>query len=661
MAKFLSYFNLSRINDSKDFLGTSPDREKGSVIVTLSRNIVIVVKISSQQQICSWSTQEKLSTNVIFDNISNKYVGVFGNRFIRCWDASVTDINTIKKIKLQKSVLGIIPSGNGALILYTDGAWDQLSEAISTRRESSLVANFMDTTHLKCADVEDINVKCQVNGTQVLTYFAKAEDSKERNLVLLPLKVGSQQKIVKIRRKEMTVNLSGYAIVEGDNNFMLLTIWSDQRLFLLNLDENLESEKSPGNFVSIMSTLKVDTPLSILGIAKNCVAIYGANSNQEGASLLLYNTQFKVVKAQQFFKVYFDWSRIWSIDENIIIAMGQNLSVVTYRMSQELLVDLLGTYDSENHIGIEGDLINEEDYLQSLCSFPETSFEFQKENVNFQDHLANKDFYNNSKFKKKFRKYNCLGEQNQVFIKADQEKSFLDDSIAIVETPLEAQLINKTLFEFYVRQYENCGATEQEISEKLHFLLSKINYSSKIMSITSRFSTAPESIFAKAFFSMLIKSCSKKLNPKDYASNNLTICGHKTIFKPFRKMALIEQFQNDLSSFGLLHILNYFYELLTEPLSTEPSCSDTCYIKLEMQIIYWFDLILNACFQHLVLSKDIRVLNMLSKWTELVSAYRNQIKKLEDLLIMLYNLVQKEHIIGNSNTSMWYCIEELSF
>ncbi|XP_017493216.1 PREDICTED: uncharacterized protein LOC108381308 [Rhagoletis zephyria] len=656
MTKFLSYFNLSRINDSKDFLGISPDIITSNIIVTLSRNIVIVVKISSQQQVCSWSTQEKLSNKVIYDNNSNQYIGIFGNRFIRCWNGFTADINSVKKIKLQKSAVAIVPTETGAIILYADGDWDKLSEALTPRKDSS-VSTVLDATHLNYSSVKDVNVKGLFNDTQVLTYFVQAEDNKKMHLVVLPLKVGGQQNILKITRKDMTVDLSGYAIVEGDNNFMLLTIWSDQRMFLLNLDENVESEKSPGNFVSILSTLKVDTPLSILGIAKNCVAIYGANSNQEGASLILYNTQFKVAKAQQFFKVFFDCSRIWSIDENIIIAMGQNLSVVTYRMSQELLIDLLGTYSGENNTRMEGDHINEEDYHQSFCSFKESSCIFRKKAVNFKCDSTGKDLKDHLKILEKLGDYSCLGEENQTFVKVDHEKSFLDDIIAVVETPLDTQLINRTLFEFFARQYENCGATGQEMSEKLLVLLSKLECSSENMILLSRFSSAPESILAKVFFSMVIKSDPKILKHKYFARNMLTSCGTRT----FRKTELTEQFRSDFGSFGLLFLLDYFYELLTEPSPMEPFCTETSYLKFEMQIIRWLDGLLHAYFQHLVLSKDVQVIKTLSKWTILILAYSNQIKKLEELLSLLYNLVQKEQLTESSNASMWYCIEELSF
>lgn len=46
MTKFLKFINLCRVNDSNDFLGISPGSFSGSVIITLSKNIVIVVKVS---------------------------------------------------------------------------------------------------------------------------------------------------------------------------------------------------------------------------------------------------------------------------------------------------------------------------------------------------------------------------------------------------------------------------------------------------------------------------------------------------------------------------------------------------------------------------------------------------------------------------------------
>jgi len=47
MSKFLSYYNLFPIPDPKEFLGLAADREKGNVVTTLARNVVVVLNVSS--------------------------------------------------------------------------------------------------------------------------------------------------------------------------------------------------------------------------------------------------------------------------------------------------------------------------------------------------------------------------------------------------------------------------------------------------------------------------------------------------------------------------------------------------------------------------------------------------------------------------------------
>lgn len=45
MAKLLSYFNLCPIMDPKDFLGVAEGKEEGTIINTLGRNIIIIIKV----------------------------------------------------------------------------------------------------------------------------------------------------------------------------------------------------------------------------------------------------------------------------------------------------------------------------------------------------------------------------------------------------------------------------------------------------------------------------------------------------------------------------------------------------------------------------------------------------------------------------------------
>lgn len=119
MAKLLSYFNLCPIMDSRDFLGVAEGKEEGTIINTLGRNIIIIIKVrytlslllpyiypltslqvNSQKQMKSWATIEKLSTKVVYDKESDRYVGGFGKNYLKCWNEQTEDLKKVKKIKV---------------------------------------------------------------------------------------------------------------------------------------------------------------------------------------------------------------------------------------------------------------------------------------------------------------------------------------------------------------------------------------------------------------------------------------------------------------------------------------------------------------------------------------------------------------------------------
>jgi len=49
---------------------------------------------------------------------------------------------------------------------------------------------------------------------------------------------------------------------------------------MLNLDVRSTSERSPGQFVSMLAELNVESKLSVHGVSRNFAAIYGANYGQ---------------------------------------------------------------------------------------------------------------------------------------------------------------------------------------------------------------------------------------------------------------------------------------------------------------------------------------------------------------------------------------------
>lgn len=49
----------------------------------------------------SWATIEKLNTKVVYDKASDRYVGGFGNNYLKCWAESIEDLKKVKKIKVR--------------------------------------------------------------------------------------------------------------------------------------------------------------------------------------------------------------------------------------------------------------------------------------------------------------------------------------------------------------------------------------------------------------------------------------------------------------------------------------------------------------------------------------------------------------------------------
>lgn len=152
MAKLLSYFNLCPIMDPKDFLGVAEGKEEGTIINTLGRNIIIIIKVrgcvsmfklyshnnffyffqlNSQKQMKSWATIEKLNTKVVYDRASDRYVGGFGNNYLKCWNEATEDLKKVKKIKTAKPIQDILTVNDVTVVVFTDGSCSALDTIVN--------------------------------------------------------------------------------------------------------------------------------------------------------------------------------------------------------------------------------------------------------------------------------------------------------------------------------------------------------------------------------------------------------------------------------------------------------------------------------------------------------------------------------------------------
>ncbi|XP_075161376.1 nucleolar protein 11 [Haematobia irritans] len=684
MTKFITYFNLCPIPEPKDFLGISPDKDEGNIITTLGKNIIIIIKISTQKQIRSWSVLEKLSSKVVYDRKSDKYVGVFGNKSLRCWDENTSDVNKCKKLKFQKYIVDLVSTKEDTFVLYSDGSCELLAAAIESRKED-ITANIAQLSSNLC--FSDLSVHFMVNGNPILTYFGRNNINGDYHLVRLALTptdgVAEEPKKFKLVRENLNVNVAGAAVIEGDGIPMLLTIWSDKRIFLLPLGDDVYPERSPGNFVSLLTQLKVDSPLSVMGVSKHFVAIYGANHGQEGASLLLYNTQYKVVKTKQFFKVYFNFSKLWSVRDHIILAMGQNLSVVKYRVLKEVLSELVGTQICNDYqTPIEIEHINEEDLMEECLQYT----------TEIQTH------YNENKSQKDNEKLPKFEEADGLTIPYVDPKDFDRELIALKQMNLHVDVLQDDTTDsvqislmsnvndkgftcpeirLIAQQLEHTGASEHEISEKLLTVLMKADIIQDIGVCLRRYTNISEKILSKTLNFILKKYAEENKNQMDVESSS-DVEQEEEDAKLSRKPSEVRDILNvllacsfdaenlelyirqDVEYNEVVLLLHHLFIMLNsdEEFEERPSLWENS-TEFEMQILRWFGVLLNSHFQKLALSKDMTLIELLFKWHALFQSYKREIVELQNVAALLYNVMEKKTCLKDKSSSKWYSIEEV--
>ncbi|EDW99983.1 uncharacterized protein LOC6539696 [Drosophila yakuba] len=671
MSKFLSYYNLFPIPDPKEFLGLAADKENGNVVTTLARNVVVVLNISTQKQLLSWSLPEKLSSKVIYDPSSQKYVGVFGNLALRLWDADTSDVSKSKKLKFQKSIAHVVETDQEALILYSDGKCQTLSQALASRKDQKEdTAEQLALAASKVISKPTVHALAQ--GQRVLTYFVETKSTGELQLIRLSLDTFNRRKYL-IKREE--VRLAGYAIVEGDADPQLLTIWSDKRIFMLNLAK-ATSERPPGQFVSMLAELNVENKLSVHGVSRNFAAIYGANYGQEGASLLVYNTQFKVVNAKQYFKVYLDFSRLWAGNEHILLTMGHNIAAVRYRMNREVLVDMLGSQFSDTHLSpIELDHINEEEYLESLIKFDGStkSLNYKAVKTQLNKQMPTLDCQKADGRELAYDPPEVVDQEIDEIIKQHiyGEASICENGLEDVSVTLMSNFFDKgpknTAVQALVRQLERSGAGEEEIIERILTLFIKTDNTEHVLMCLRRYSNISERMLAWSLRYALDK-CKPRHTINDDSNavpmtkkySNMELL-NAVLACRFDASGIEDHLRYRLELPHVQHLMNHLFDLVNDPkvqLEERPSL-DCSQVQTEVQALQWFGCILTSHFTLLTISKDEALLETLSKWANLLSFYEESLFDLANLVPLLTNIVEKRQTKPMYSTN-WYGVEEVA-
>lgn len=147
----------------------------------------------------------------------------------------------------------------------------------------------------------------------------------------------------------------GYCTLQKENENSLITFWSDG--FLYSLPLPLQSEKDGiGHFVGTVDLVSRKSSLEMIPVSSNHLAIYAGDSSEEGAVLAIYNVKFGMIQAQANFKMFNKPPRMWLVNRNLIIVMGQRLMCVPFDLQTETLSALVGSKASYESIKNSGDI-----------------------------------------------------------------------------------------------------------------------------------------------------------------------------------------------------------------------------------------------------------------------------------------------------------------
>ncbi|RZB40866.1 nucleolar protein 11 [Asbolus verrucosus] len=303
MAKLGAYYGLCPLIDHRSLLGISEDEENGIVIVTLGKNIAIKYKLLDQKQLYSWRTKEKFSSPIIYDRQQSKYVAVFNESYLRMWNGKEEFLDKLKKFKFNQQINTIFSCNNRNFILFKNGAVYSLKEAIENRKE------------LNPENVIDVNFG-YING---LLYTSFNED------IYVGLIIKSKDKNCLHWTK---FNASG----------------SDGRIYSIGLKDSDLDSANIGELFTVVESVSCKEYVSLKSLDQNYIAMYGCNSNEEGALLVIYNVQFKVIQSKQPFKLFTNGAKLWCIDRNLLFPVGQNLAVIPFYLDMEQLAALVGSH-----------------------------------------------------------------------------------------------------------------------------------------------------------------------------------------------------------------------------------------------------------------------------------------------------------------------------
>jgi len=178
-------------------------------------------QLQDLKQISSWSSKERLTTQVIYDRFKQHYVAAFNERKIRIWSEEEADLNNVKGHKFSSPLYAILPhSDSSPILVQQNGATATLEWAIDNRK--TWISKGIIRAKEKLFNCQLI----YLNGKTSLFCLTKIEEIY--NYVVVGLEdstcLEKADTIRRIELKRKSEVLMGHVVIHYKNDAYLLTL-----------------------------------------------------------------------------------------------------------------------------------------------------------------------------------------------------------------------------------------------------------------------------------------------------------------------------------------------------------------------------------------------------------------------------------------------------
>ncbi|XP_051173687.1 nucleolar protein 11 [Leptopilina boulardi] len=604
MAKLCSYYTLSPLIDQQNLLGVEKDSNPGCAIITLGRNIVIRYKLQDVKQVSSWSTKERLTSQVIYDETTKSYSAVFNEKYIRVWLEEETELDKVKKNKFTLPLHSILTlEGFPPVVLLQNGNTASLKWALKNRKNWSCKEILKSKETLLKSQLVNVNYK------SYLCTLTKLDNVY--NYILMPLEndifLGEAEKIIRIELKRDLETLVGHVVMQDKKNAYLLTLWSDGRLYSYSLI-NSSLISSPGELLSKITIVNTKYPVVMIPLNETTIAMYGADSLEEGAVLCVYNVQFKLVQAVQKLKLYTNDAKLWKVEDKLLLAANRHLSVAPFRLAPQRLEPMVGS--SLNHKNNDFDETSDVAVIK-----------------NSEGVISKWEEQTSSPVKLKMNK-----STNSIFkqISALTNEGFRNSAIPEVIIPelIESKDITSILW---------CLDNFRDLPEKLLV---------DLLSFSLRTSDNVKSL----------RNGDIDKEPTKIVSNIQDKFLNKIFSSTYTDIYLLMHLKTSLSFEEILKVLKN----LVERLDIEENLDQQSEEPDFLQLYQWTNLLLDSHYQNYLLARDPQILNKLQNLQIILDKHFQLLKDLENLRPMLVRILSGKPVKPTTQDfNKFYSIEEV--